>query len=71
MWPDTPEQRLTAINRRNSALIAEAASDRLAGRATRDRRGFTGLHFRLGTLLIVIGRTLCEEDVLRHDPAHS
>ncbi|MFI5258103.1 MAG: hypothetical protein ACHQ01_00615 [Candidatus Limnocylindrales bacterium] len=71
MWRDTPEQRLDTINQRNSDLIAEAASTRLARRAARDRRGFTGLRVRLGTLLIVVGRTLCEEDVLRHDPAHS
>ncbi len=71
MWPDTTEHRLTAVNQQNSALLAEAASARLGARRTRDRQGFTGLRLRLGTFLIVVGRTICEEDVLRHDPARS
>jgi hypothetical protein len=71
MWPDTAEHRLTTVNQQNSALIDEAASTRLAAARTRDHPGFTGLRLRLGTFLIVVGSTLCEDDVLRHDPAHS
>lgn len=71
MLPDMPEGRLATINQRNSTLIAEAASARLAARQVRDRSGFTGLRLRLGTFLIVVGRTLCEDEVLRHDPARS
>jgi hypothetical protein len=72
MWPDMPDQRLDYIKRRQTELIAQAAASRLIARraAHRDHR-FTGLRIRFGSLLIMIGRTLCEEDVLRHDPAHS
>jgi hypothetical protein len=76
MWHEMPDQQLEYINQRNAELIAEAASDRIAHRSsTREtvhgERGFTGLHLHLGTLMIVIGRSLCEEDVLRHHTAHS
>jgi hypothetical protein len=72
MWPDTPEQRLDYIKRRQAELIAEAAASRSVARRTahHDHR-FTGLRIRFGSLLIMIGRTLCEEDALRHDPARS
>jgi hypothetical protein len=67
-----PEQRLDYIKRRQAELIAQAAAGRLIARRTahHDHR-FTGLRIRLGGILIMIGRTLCEEDALRHDPAHS
>lgn len=76
MWREMPDQQLEYINRRHAELISEAASDHFAGRPAPNRsvhgeRGFTGLHFHLGTLLIVIGRTLCDDEPLRHDAAHS
>lgn len=72
MWPDMPDQRLDYIKRRQTELMAQAAAGRLIARGTahRDHR-FTGLRIRFGSLLIMIGRTLCEEDALRHDPARS
>jgi len=72
MWPQMPDQQLNYIKRRQAELIAEAAASRSAARRTdhHDHR-FTGLRIRFGGLLIMIGRTLCEEDALRHDPARS
>lgn len=68
MWRDMPEHRLTYIQQRQSGLISEAAANRSAARRTTGgERRFTGLHLRVGTLLIVIGRTLCEEDALSPD----
>jgi hypothetical protein len=64
MWREMPEQRLTYVRQRQSELIAEAAADRSGGRPTHSEHGFTGLHLRLGRLLIVIGRSLYEEDAL-------
>ena len=71
MWPDTPEQRSTYIAQRQAELRAEAA----AYRATRRRAGsgtyrIRGLHLRIGALLIVVGRSLCEEERNLFDPAH-
>ena len=76
MWHEMPDQQLEYINQRNAELIAEAASARIDHRSStcetvHGERGFTGLHLHLGTLMIVIGRSLCEEDVLRHRTAHS
>jgi hypothetical protein len=64
MWPDTPEQRLMYITQRQAELRAEAAAHRAS--RTRTDAACTyrvkGLHLHLGTLLIVIGRNLREED---------
>jgi len=63
MLGDQPEQRLMYIKRQQSDRIAEAAANRLAAELTRHgRRRFVGLHLRLGDLLIVVGRTLGDED---------
>ena len=71
MWREMPEQQLAYINQRNAELIAEAASSRSARRKiVHCESRFTGLHLHLGTLLIVIGHTL-GDDELRHDAAHS
>jgi hypothetical protein len=60
------ELRLADIKRRQAEFAAEAASIRLVDRRRRDAgAGFSGLRIRLGSLLIVIGRTLCEEDALK------
>ena len=71
MWQSMPDQQLAYIKRRNSTLVDEAMADRLASRR-RDESGlrFTGLRLRLGTFLIVVGRTLCEDEVLASNPAN-
>jgi hypothetical protein len=71
MWPDTPEQRSTDIIQRQAELRAEAAGYR----ASRKKAGsgtyrIRGLHLRIGALLIVVGRSLCEEECNLLDPAH-
>jgi hypothetical protein len=74
MWHETPEQQLMYINQQHSDSISIAEgsrSFRLRRRAVEAGEGFVGLRIHLGTLLIVIGRTLCEEDALRHNAAHS
>ncbi len=71
MRSEMPEQRLAYIKQRHADLMAEAAANRsAAGRRFDTERRFTGLHVHLGTLLIVIGRTLREEDARCPDPAH-
>ena len=63
MLGDLPEQRLSYIKRQQSDRVAEAAANRLAaGQSSQRRRRFVGLHIRLGDLLIVVGRTLCDEE---------
>lgn len=70
MWPDTPEQRSMYIAQRHAELRAEAAAYRMsrktAGSGTYRIRG---LHLRVGTFLIVVGRSLCEEERNVLDPA--
>jgi hypothetical protein len=72
MWPDTPEQRLTYIAQRHAELRAEAAANR-ASRKRADSGTYRvrgGLHLQIGTLLIVVGRRLCDEERRSLDPAH-
>ena len=74
MLLETPEMRLLYIKQRQAELMSAAASDRpVPSRQRRQGRnaGFIGLRIRLGSLLIAIGRTLCDEDALRRDAAHS
>jgi hypothetical protein len=71
MWHELPEQRLAYIHQRQAELIAEAASNRLAPRRKAAVRNFSGIHLQFGDLLIVIGRTLCEDEALRRDAARS
>ena len=70
MWPDTPEQRSTYIAQRHAELRAEADAHRMsrkeAGSGTYRVRG---LHLRIGAFLIVVGRSLCEEERNVLDPA--
>jgi hypothetical protein len=71
MWQQMPDQQLTDINMRHAALIEEAASDRSAAqRQTTEKAHSTGLRVRVGTLLIVVGRSLCEDESLANHPAH-
>ncbi len=69
MFLDSPDVRLSLVNLRNAELIAESASARLAT-ARQKRRNFSGFRLRIGTFLIVVGRTLCEDEVLYGRPAH-
>ena len=60
MWPETPELRLQRVNDLQARSRAEAAADRMA-RARRRDSDFSGIRVRLGSFVIVVGRTLCEE----------
>ena len=55
---------LQVINQHQEGLRAEACSARLAGSRPVVER-FTGVHLHLGRTLIVIGRTLREDDTRR------
>jgi hypothetical protein len=70
MWQPMPDQQLADINQQHANLIREAASDRSARRPAKNDAHFTGLRLRLGTLLIVVGRSLCDDETLSHHPAH-
>ena len=74
MWHEDPEQRLSFIRQRQSEFMTDAADDR-SGRPQRHAgnriAGFSGLQIHLGGLLIAVGRTLREEDALRHHSVHS
>ena len=59
MWPDTPEHRLMIIEQRHAELAREAAAARMA-RRTRGR-DFSGLRIRVGSLIIVVGRTFGDD----------
>jgi hypothetical protein len=72
MWPDTPDQRFTYITQRQAELRAEAASNRLRPRRVAGPRvhRVQGVHIHLGTLMILVGRTLCDEESRLPDAAH-
>jgi len=66
-----PEQQYTYIKQQQFRSIAEAAEDHMASRRnSAESLRFTGLRLRFGTFLIVVGRTLCEDDVLAIQAAH-
>jgi len=71
MWPDDPTTRLQYITERHAELASEAAADRLA-RSNRPERTYrvSGLKLQFGALLIVIGRSLCDDDTRAFGPAH-
>lgn len=68
MWQGSPENRLTYANQRQAEFRAEAAADRAAKRvgASPGTYRVRGLKLQFGALLIVVGRSLCDED--RHQP---
>jgi hypothetical protein len=72
MWPDSPEQKYTYITQRQAELRAEAATNRAAraSAAGPHAHRIKGVHFHVGTLLIIVGRRLCDEDGRYLDPAH-
>ena len=61
MWREDPEQLLMMAKRRGAELRAEAAVSRTANRSSGVDR-FSGLKIRVGSVLIMIGRTLAEEN---------
>ena len=66
-----PDQQYTYIKQQQSRSIAEAAADHMASRRnSNESLRFTGLRLRFGTFLIVVGRTLCEDEVLAGRAAH-
>jgi hypothetical protein len=60
MWPDTSEGRMLIIKGRQAELRAEAAAARMA-RGFKPGRGYSGLRIRVGSLIIVVGRTFGED----------
>jgi hypothetical protein len=71
MWHSMPDMQYTYIKQQQSRSIAEAAADHMASRRhAAESLRFTGLRLRFGTFLIVVGRTLCEDDVLAVRPSH-
>jgi hypothetical protein len=74
MWFEAPEERLYLAQLRQRELHAEAASVRSAHQSAKPPISIEpvhGFHLHLGRLLIVIGRTLREEDACRPHPIHS
>jgi hypothetical protein len=65
MWPDSPEQRLMIVKQRQAELRAEAAANRSARRVAPDR-SFSGLRLHVGSLIIVVGRTLSDDNPAPH-----
>jgi hypothetical protein len=65
MWPDSPEQRLMIVKQRQAELRAEAAANRSARRVAPDR-SFSGLRLHVGSLIIVVGRTLSDDMTSPH-----
>ena len=69
-----PDQRLYLARLRQSELRAEAAAVRRTHHSIDARRPIEqvrGLNLRIGRLLIVVGRTLRDDEACRPDPIHS
>jgi hypothetical protein len=74
MMFNAPDERLYLARLRQDELREEAAAARRTNHSTgasiaTDR--VRGIHLHLGRLLIVVGRTLCEEDTRQTSPSHS
>ena len=65
MWPDIPEQRLLIVKQRQAELRDEAAANRSARKFAPDR-SFSGLRLHVGSLIIVVGRTLSDDNPSPH-----
>jgi hypothetical protein len=61
MWRDDPEQLLKMAKRRGAELRTEAEVSRTA-RPVSDFDRFSGLKIRMGSVLIMVGRTLADEN---------
>lgn len=65
MWYSPQEDRLQTVRFRQAEVSRDAREARLAGHARGARPALgrvSGLQLRLGVLLIVVGRTLREDD---------
>jgi hypothetical protein len=65
MWPDIPDQRLMIVKQRQAELRAEAATNRSTRKFAPDR-SFSGLRIRVGSLIIVVGRTFADDNPSPH-----
>jgi hypothetical protein len=61
MWREDPEQLLMMAKQHGAELRAEAAANRTARRAP-DPDRFSGLKIRVGSVLIMVGRTFADEN---------
>jgi hypothetical protein len=65
MWYEPPEEVLLMVQMRQAEIRADAMEARSASRSEGPHRSLgrvSGLQLRLGRLLIVVGRTLREEE---------
>jgi hypothetical protein len=62
MWREDPEQLLMMAKRRGAELRAEAAAVITTARRASDFDRFSGLKIRMGSVLIMVGRTLADEN---------
>ncbi len=72
-FQDTAENRLTMIKAHGNELRAEAAAQRLAETDEKEATvtiAVSGRHVHFGSLVIVFGRTIREENT-RHAGAHA
>ena len=71
MWQEHDEDRLLAVRARQAGIRADARETRRSGRPAGRRLSLehvSGLQLRLGRLLIVVGRTLREDESPCADP---
>jgi hypothetical protein len=65
MWYQPPEQVLRMVQTQQAEMRADALEARRTSRSEGPRRPLgpvSGIHLRLGRLLIVVGRTLREDE---------
>ena len=72
MWPANPDQTMLYIGQRQATLRAEASNERLVRRSGARSHTYrvNGRMLQIGSLLIVVGRRLCDEDARVLHPAH-
>ena len=71
MYTNDPAERLFIAKDHQRTLHAEAAQARTESRSILNGRRFRGLQVQLGSMLILIGRTLREDEPACPDMAHS
>jgi hypothetical protein len=74
MWHEGPDQRLFLASLRQDELRAEAAAARRSSRGPESPLSIDrarGFHLRVGRILIVVGRTLRDEDARHPSAIHS
>jgi hypothetical protein len=73
MWPtESPENATVQIHEHQARLRDEAAAARKATPRAHGPRSYRidGFRLQVGDLLIVVGRTLCDDDERAFRPAH-